>query len=268
MHWLQSKFPRSIRLVQRYRATLDLRVAPSFSETIEHDLDKVKAAVQDYDEWFLDSGYNRYDAELSPAIVVTETPLAGHYLTICEQSLGFVSLADWKDFFKPGSALEYILSNVQRLSLRLCYGSEIGSHFPTRGCVWDFDVHQPDIRIAAFLGLLCDTCKEKLKRAATDTEFREIQALISNEWIGRTDNPFSIAAALVKNYKYELRKATGLTPGLVSSISQSMRTEVGKFLFDILKWVLILLITLVLASYFPGVYRLVHSETTKQEVNK
>ena len=266
--WLQERLPRSVRLVQRYRSALDLQVAPSFSETIEHNLDKVRAAVDDYDKWFLGSGWNSYDSELSPAIVITETPLAGHYLTICKQQLGFISLADWKEFFKPGSALEYILANVQRLSLRLCYGSQIGSHFPTRGCIWDFDVHQPDIRIAAFLGSLCETCKGRLKQGTTDTEFSEIEQLISNEWIGRTDDPFSVAAALVKNYKYELRKPTGLTPGLLSSISQSMRTEVGKFFFDILKWVLILIITLLLASYFPGVYKLLQPEPAKQNANK
>jgi hypothetical protein len=51
---------------------------------------------------------------------------------------------------------------------------------------------------------------------------------------------------------------------VLSSISQSMKTEVGKFFFDILKWVLIFVITLILASYFPGVYRLMQPQNTNQ----
>ena len=181
--------------------------------------------------------------------------MAGKYISICQQRLGLISLANWKEFFEPGSALEFMLTNVQRLSLRLCYGSQIGSHFPTRGCIWDFDVHQPDIRISALLGFLCITCQENLKRTTSEAEFAQIEQLISDDWIGTRENPFSVAASLVKNYKYELRKPTGLNPGLFSSLSQSMRTEVGKFFFDILKWVLVALLTLLLASSFPAAYK-------------
>ena len=117
-------------------------------------------------------------------------------------------------------------------------------------------MHQPDIRISALLGLLCGTCRRNLKAAINETEFNEIEALIANDWIGRRDDPVSVAASLAKNYKYELRRATGLNPGLFSSISESMKSEVGKFFFDVLKWVLILLITIILASYFPAVYKL------------
>jgi len=95
-----------------------------------------------------------------------------------------------------------------------------------------------------------------LRTAIPETNFAEIEKLIANEWIGRRDDPVSVAASLAKNYKYELRRATGLNPGLFSSISESMKAEIGKFFFDILKWVLILLLTILLASYFPAVYRL------------
>ena len=235
----------------------DLRTAPSFQNTIQHKLwyDHVKKAIDDYDTWFVSSGYNKYDYEQAPAIVITESPLAGNYLSFTRNHLGIISLAEWNNFFKPGSALEYILTSIQRLSLRLCYGSTFGSHFPTRGCIWDFHGHQPDVRISAFLGFLCDTCRQNLRKTTNEIEFKEIEALISNEWIGNKDNPLSVAALLAKNYKYELRRATGLSPRLFSSISESMKTEVGKFFFDIIKWVLIALITIAFASYFPAVYK-------------
>lgn len=94
-----------------------------------------------------------------------------------------------------------------------------------------------------------------MRAATNETEFNEIEALIA-DWIGSRDNPLSIAASLAKNYKYELRRATGLNPGLFSSISHGMKTEVVKFFFDILKVVLIALITIAIASYFPTIHKI------------
>jgi hypothetical protein len=253
---VEDRYPRFSWLARRNRTLRDLRAAPSFREALQRRLwyDHVRQAIGDYDQWFASCGYPKYDFEQTPAIVITETPIAGKYLSSTRESLGVVSLAYWKAFFKPGSALEYMINNIQRISLRLCYGS-VGSHFPTRGCIWDFDVHQPDIRISAFLGLLCGTCRRNLTAAINETEFSEIENLIGNEWIGRRDDPFSVAASLAKNYNYELRRATGLSPGLLSSISHGMKTEGGKFFLDVLKWVVIALITILLASYFPAVYK-------------
>ena len=255
---LEDKYPRLGWLARRNRSLRDLRAAPSFYETLQHKNweQQVSEFVAKYDTWFAGTGYYKYDYEKAPAIVITETSIAGKYLSYCGERVGVVSLSDWKAFFKPGSALEFILTNVQRLSLRLSFGAIIGSHFPTRGCIWDFDVHQPDIRISALLGLLCLTCQRNLKAAIPETAFAEIEKLIANEWIGRRDDPVSVAASLAKNYKYELRRATGLNPGLFSSISESMKAGIGKFFLDILKWVLILLLTIFLVSYFPAVYKL------------
>jgi hypothetical protein len=253
---LEDRFPRFGWLARHNRTLRELRAAPSFQQTLEHKVwyDQVAKAVGDYDYWFLNSGYYKYDFEQAPAIVITETPIAGKYLSYTREPFGLVSLAYWKAFFKPGSALEYMINNIQRLSLRLCYGS-VGSHWPTRGCIWDFDVHQPDIRISAWLGLLCGTCHGNLRAATSEEEFREIENLIDNEWIGRRDDPFSVAASLAKHYNYELRRATGLSPGLFSSISLGMKTEGGKFFLDVLKWVVIALITIILASYFPDIHK-------------
>ena len=41
---------------------------------------------------------------------------------------------------------------------------------------------------------------------------------------------------------------------MIESISDGMKTEGGKFFLDILKWVLIALITILVASYFPDVH--------------
>src|ERR1039458_3810510 len=45
--------------------------------------------------------------------------------------------------------------SVQRISLRLLFGSIVGYHYSNRGCLWDFRCHQQDGRIASLLGFLC-----------------------------------------------------------------------------------------------------------------
>jgi hypothetical protein len=99
-----------------------------------------------------------------------------------------------------------------------------------------------------------------LRTAAGDAEFKEIEYLIGNEWIGKKDDPLSVASFLAKNYKYELRRTTGLSPGVLSSISHGMKTDAGKFFLDVLKWVLIALVTIIFASYFPNTYKIFRGE--------
>lgn len=253
----EERNPRLKWLASRNRTRKDLRAAPAFRNTFQHKLwyDEIKKAIEDYDNWFANSRAPKHDYQTAPAIVITETPIAGKYMSFTQHPFGLISLAYWKAFFKPGSALEYMMCNVQRLALRLCYGA-VGSHYPTRGCIWDFDVHQPDIRISASLGLLCDTCRQRLSEASSEAEFGEIEGLIGNEWIGKKEDPFSVAAFLTKNYNYELRRTTGLSPSIFSSISDGMKTEGGKFFLDTLKWVLVALITILVASYFPDVYKI------------
>jgi hypothetical protein len=133
----EDKHPRFIRLASRNRTLRDLRAAPPFRKTLyaKHWYDDVKKAIEDYDRWFMASGYNKHDYQEAPAIVVTETPMAGKYMLIRGIPSACLVLPTGKLFLS--SALEYMLNNIQRLSLRLCYGS-VSSHFPTRGCILGF----------------------------------------------------------------------------------------------------------------------------------
>lgn len=242
---------------RKYRTKLDLRAAPFFSHTISLKPDKwttVRAIIKDYDAWLKGSGYNTYDYnENDPVIIITETPLFGKYISLSTQGMGILGAADWKYFMGSGSAsaLEYILTGVQRLSLRLSYGAVIGSHFSTRGCLWDFDVHQPDVKISSFLGYLCEVCQQGLKKVVTTEEYQEIETLLKNNWIGEESKPDSIAGILKKDYKYSLNRSTGLRSSFLSLIKDSIPSEIGKFVVEIIKWVIIFLLTLLLLTYFP-----------------
>lgn len=250
--------PRVIRsrLIRRNRALLDLRAAPAFQSSLGEPIwfTHTQKAIEQYDLWVKKREANRYDSNpLDPVIVITETVLQENYISFCENNIGIISAAEWEKFFKPASALEYILTSIQRLSLRLCYGSVIGSHYPTRGCLWDYNINVPDVRISAFLGFLCETCRNGLKKAISQTDYDEIVRLIENRWIGNRESSSSVAGILAKNYKYDLSRSTGLNPGFMATIRRSMQSEVGRTLLDILKWLAILLLTIFLASHFPSI---------------
>lgn len=261
VEWISENIPRIDRLERFLRAKLDLRAAPSFANYLTHKgwYDTAKKAVDNYDRWFSNCNYNQFDTTPQPTIIITETKFEGGYLGSSRKNLAIVSLAEWKKFFNPGSALEYILGSAQRYSLRLLY-KNIGSHYATRGCIWDFDVHQPDSRIAAYMGILCSTCRSSLLAAMTPAEFKDVEHLISNEWIGSNDVPTSASANLRKIFRYPLRRSTGLHPGFIESLSQGMRSELGKFFFDILKVILAALGTLYIASKFPDTYKILHGK--------
>ena len=252
----ESFHSRSVRYLERkYRQELDLRAAPEFSSELSSKTwqQACENAISAHDAWLNASRYPLSDAgAAAPAIVITETPLRGRFISYCTGNFAVHSAANWKDFFGPAAGLEYILTEVQRLSLRLAFGPGIGSHYPTRGCLWDFHMHQPDSRISSFLGFLCDTCLARLQSTAQPFEVSEVKRLLTNSWIGSETDPSSVAGILKKNYKYSLTRSTSLNPGILAPIGESLKSEFGKFVMEILKWVLIILAGLVLLAYFPA----------------
>jgi hypothetical protein len=89
---------------------------------------------------------------------------------------------------------------------------------------------------------------------------RDIKSMISNDWIGSTSDLSSVASIMSKNYHYDLKRSSGLSSSLITTISNSMKTEVGKFFFDIAKVALAALATLYIATHFPDWYRLLQGK--------
>lgn len=247
--------PLSRWLERRNRTRLDLCGAPQFKKEfkLKEVIANARKAIDDHDDWFEKCGYNRYDTRRDLAIIITETPLWGRYISYCGTDIAVLSAAKWEDFFRPAAGLEYVLTGVQRLTLRIAFGPGLGSHYPTRGCLWDFHVHQPDSKISSFLGFLCETCRANLQKNTSATEYGELVTLMENDWLGSESDPQSVAGILKKNYRYSMTRSTGLNPGVFDSVSEAMKSEFGKFLIEVFKWSLIVLITLFFLTYFPDV---------------
>lgn len=245
------------RLKRKYRSYIELQAAPGFANELNSAtwLGFAEKAIEDYDAW-LSTTYlkKKPRTQTVPTIIITETALKGGYLSYAKGDFGVISIANWKKYFSPGSGLEFMLTAVQRQSLWISYrATGVGSHFPTRGCVWDFHGYQADSRISSFLGFLCEECRKKLASSISDSEYEEIEKLLANKWIGSDEEDGTIARILKKNYGYYLSRSSGLRPGIIAPVKESVKTESGKAIADIGKWAVILFITLVALTYFPDV---------------
>lgn len=255
---LIDRLPKSKRLARWANAKFDLTRAPRFKGVLgKHTwLDASAEAIGNYDSWFNKSSYHKHDSQPCRSIIITETPLKGGYISYGSNEIFFISVANWKSYFGPGSALEFILFNVQRAALKLGLNAN-GWHFSTRGCINDFHIHQPDTRISAYLGSLCSTCHSKLEASTSPVVAAEMKQFLSNQWIGSKGDPSSVASILSSNYKYELKRSTGLRPSLWHSATESIRNELGRETIAFLKYAIIIGTTILLYHIFPDFYQII-----------
>jgi hypothetical protein len=259
--YADTALPFSKAVGARNRVILDRRDAPLFRAALPQGkwFGICKEVLHKFDEW-LQCSESMYDVSDCPSIIITEAPIEGGFISNTRENIGLVSTAKWSTYFRPVSALDYILFSVQRLTMRLVFTQEVGSHYPTRGCLWDYDDHQPDARIAVLLGHICGTCKKKLLDAVGASTYEQVSLLVSNKWLGDKSVQFTPAAVLANVYKYDLSRSTGLSASFISRIIDSLPSELGKILSEAIKWAIVLIITLTLAAYFPSVLNKIRNQ--------
>lgn len=210
--------------------------------------------VAGYDRWLQRKSEWNFDIRPCPTVVVTDTPISGGYFCQSDGGVGVVSTAQWRHISKPVSALDYVLAIVQRVSLRLIF-PVLDSHYATRGCIWDFSPHQRDVRISILLGHICETCRDRLLVSSSYDVVEKISLLISRRWVGDRDVQFSPASVLAHVYSYDLSRSTGLSSTFSRRVLGGFEPELGKILSEAVKWSLVIVLTAVMASCFPGVLK-------------
>jgi len=192
----------------QYRAMRDLDFAPEFATELGLDraTDIARTCIARHDQWLQGQGtnYGNWRLTYGPTVVVTETPIHGHYLSTIGENMGVITIAGWNRRFSPPSVLEFILSNVQRAALRMLVTTEIGSHYPTRGCVWDFSATVEDARVSIASGYLCATCKDVIAKALRQEQVEDVEGLLRNDWIGSVDDSTSVASDLKRIFGLSL----------------------------------------------------------------
>ncbi|MCI0620295.1 MAG: hypothetical protein L0387_01235 [Acidobacteria bacterium] len=213
-----------------------LRAAMPPSTAIE----QLRPLLQKHDEWLqqLPSNYGNRTIRPAPTVVITETPFEGFYFGWSAGDLAIASVSHWRKRQTPPSLLEFILDQVQRYALRMGVNQRIGSHYPTRACIWDFDANVSDAKMSVLVGHLCGACEDFLLEQLSESELKEIRHLLSHTWIGRTDEPGSVASNLKRVFGYDLARTRGLSPSFLDHLRQASSSEmvrlIGAWLLAIL----------------------------------
>lgn len=213
----------------KHSARLDLAKAPEWKAELGEDtwFEKASKLVNEHDAWWanLTSGYGGRDGRDVATIIVTETPIYGAYYADAENNLAIVTLANWK-VFAPPSALEFVLSRIQRYALRIAFPSHLGSHYSTKGCVWDFDASIRDVHAGILTGFICEQCRNDLAAVLDEQAFKNIATLIDYQWIGRIEDAGSVASNLKRVYGFDLARTRGLSGGVLSDLIAAGAKEV------------------------------------------
>ena len=191
--------------------------------------------VAEHEEWLLRNqpGYGGAQPSL-PTIVITETPLHGQYISNTVGRIAVVTLANWQKQFSPPSALEFILLSVQRLAARVALDADLGSHYSTRACLWDFTANVSDVKSGILIGYVCTDCREALLKCLSAEEVKEFERLMRRTWLGNLDDTGSVASNLKRVFDYDLSTTRGLELGLIDRFQDIVwSTESVKFILAI-----------------------------------
>lgn len=246
--WSTANLPlpwkRSAR--RRYAAHMDRLAVPPLSGVLplEKGVEIVRPFLQRNDRWINDfpqGTYGNWTISSVPTVIVTETPLAEGYVGWSTGDVAIASVGEWRKGFTPPSLLEFILDQVQRYALRLTINDRVGSHYPTRGCVWDFDANIEDARLSPLVGYLCDSCKQLIAEQVSPTELEQIHALLAHKWIGKTDEPGTVASNLKRIFGYDLARTRGLSAGFLDQVREAASSEFVKLIAAAITGVVIFL---------------------------
>jgi hypothetical protein len=255
---LASRLPMRKWALRRYAARLERSVAQFLSTPSEPKkmLEALSSALRAHDAWLYGLGpsYGGWSIEPAPTVIVTETPFGGGYGGYYawgdeNDKLAVVTIAHWQRNFAPPSVLEFILQCIQRYCLRMTYPPAVGSHYPTRACIWDFNANLEDVRLGILVGYLCSACSEELSAVISAAELDAIKQFIKNDWIGRTEDLGTVASNLKRIYRYDLDRTRGLSPSFWDLLIQGMTSEAAKW---IVPFVLGALVTWFLARFSHG----------------
>lgn len=254
--YADAALPGSSWLIRRRRAALDRSAAVFLAKEVRQRTwyTNSTALVSSYLAWMRETRKESVDKD-QPTVIITEAPLEKYFFSWTNGNVAIVSAARWRQFFKPVSGMDYLLAATQRAALRMSLAGALSSHYPTRGCLWDYCQNQRDSRIGILSGYICSDCSAALRHTLPDEQVVEIKRLVGNTWIGDVATLHSPASILSKIYRIDLSRASGLSASLFKRIYDAAVPEVGKLVAEALKWTLVILTTVTVASYFPQVVK-------------
>lgn len=151
--------------------------------------------------------------------------------------LSIITSQYWERDFSPPSLFEYIALSIFICSLQsLNFDStrEWLDHERTKGCIFDFPRFKYDRRILVSNPGLCQTCRAKLKQLEETMGdqtgdqiemIKDVERIISKEWMGNLEKRDSPFYNLNRNYKYNMDRNSGFYKTWVESTLDSLKNN-------------------------------------------
>lgn len=147
----------------------------------------------------------------------------------------------------PPSILESLLTLVMMEGLLAILGEKAQeiSHFPTRGCLGDFNATLADTRYKVLQGFLCTSCRSRVEEAIGPEQCKIWIDLLGKKWVGTLKDPTS-PATIVSKLGYDMFVTKGRAPTNKERIVKLLRDEGTKAVLALIGAILLAILLLVL----------------------
>jgi hypothetical protein len=142
-------------------------------------------------------------------VLLTNTAFSDNYYYVGDATWAIVALGGWENDYAPPSIVEYYLSFVALAALDV--RTDIGRHFETRGCIYDFNASLGDARLSVLTGHICDACANAIKTQTSNQVLKDAQVLLRRAWLGDSSTPSDVAVT-VNKLGYDLFRTAGIKP--------------------------------------------------------
>ena len=170
--------------------------------------------------------YGRVSQPLGRVVFVSLATLDTHFYELYEAEYSAIFLGDWDSVMAPPSVLESLLSLIMMEGVYTFLGPTADrlSHFPTRGCLGDFNLTLNDARYKVLQGFLCSRCRTILASSVGPHVYATWAALLGKSWVGNLDDPIS-PASVVRKLGYNLFLTKGYAPTYPERLLQLLQED-------------------------------------------
>jgi hypothetical protein len=163
--------------------------------------------------------------------VVCAATFNDHFYSSQSDGAGVIALGDWSSAMAPPSFLEFVYTLLLRSAVGAAFLGDHPSHYPTRGCLLDFNADLDDVRFKVLNAHICSTCANTLTHASSDDTVLQLRRVLAKTWVG---NPSvrGTPAAIIAKLGYDLFLTSGMKPSRWEKAKVKLEEEWVKHVLD------------------------------------
>lgn len=167
-------------------------------------------------------------------VFITSRPIEGNLFWLAQGPVVLITTATWERHFAPPSLFEYLLHSILcAVTTGLSEGVESHDEF-TMGCQFEYTRIKAHDRIDIALGYICEDHARQIQTEFGDRYLNDLRLLFSFGWLGRVDEPGTLASRLRAYFGQDLQRDSGYSKRFWERIRPNLDAlwfDIGKELF-------------------------------------